>query len=480
MTISCKFHPNQPAYFSCPRCRISFCGACTVVRRRDGYPGAEKMRLCPSCNLPAEWLGVSNVVEPFWRRLHKFFLYPFGLFPLCLMLILATGAVIFKEMGIIGGLAMGFIWALRIKYSFEALKRTAGGDLRPPTLSAELITKDFGPVIKQIILFVILGAASFFVAATLGLFALGILVVFLVLLFPSMLILLVTTNSLFSAVNPFLFVPLALRIGWGYLLMYFFLILLNGAPTALFYSIIQYLPEQSHFFLFSIGESYYSIISYHLMGYVLLQYSEDIGYKVDLDDFHSGEGKPVEPVEISAEDQIMTQVAPLIREGRLDDAIDQIDMAIRSNRANAAVIRERYFKLIKTANRPQKMIEEGDAYVDQLVGENKMLRASQVYADLVAVKPDFSAEPAIMLKLGAWFNENDRPEDALGAYNRLIKAHPASHEVARAYFQAAQTLHTGLRKTEKARKILGAMLKKYPNDEVAPIARQFLERLKSY
>jgi tetratricopeptide (TPR) repeat protein len=480
MTICCKFHPNQPAYFSCPRCGISFCGACTVVRSRDGFAGAEKLRLCPSCHLPAEWLGVSNVVEPFWKRLHKFFLYPFGLFPLCLMLILASAAVVFREMGIIGALVVAFAWAVRIKYSFEALKKTAGGELRPPTLSGELITRDFGPVVKQIILFVILGAASVFVAATAGLFALGVFAVFLVLLFPSMLILLVTTNSLRSAVNPFLFVPLALRIGWGYLLMYFFLILLNGAPTALFYAIIQYLPEQSHFFLFSMGETYYSIISYHLMGYVLLQYSEDIGYRVELDDFHTGEGTSLASPEISAEDQIMTQVAPLIREGRLDDAIDQIDIAVRSGRANASLIRERYFKLIKTANRPQKMLEEGEIYIDQLVGENKMLTAANVYADLVGVKPDFSAEPSIMLQLGAWFNENDRPTDALGAYNRLIKAHPGSHEVARAYFQAAQTLHLGLRKTEKAKKILGAMLKKYPNDPAAPMARQFLERLESY
>jgi len=40
---------------------------------------------------------------------------------------------------------------------------------------------------------------------------------------PAMIIIFVTTESLINAINPMLFIPLAIRIGWGYLLMYFFL-----------------------------------------------------------------------------------------------------------------------------------------------------------------------------------------------------------------------------------------------------------------
>lgn len=465
---------------------MSFCNTCVVARDKGGYAHGEKLYLCPGCNLPAEWLGISNVVEPFWKRLHKFFIYPFGPFPLLLMLVLAVGAVLAKDGGFISALVMLLIWSVRIKYSFEALKTTARGDLRAPKPTADLLTKDFGPVFKQIVLIALLIAAgfgSFFLAAVLGPFGFFLFVVIvlsLVLLSPSMLILLITTNSLFGAINPFLFVPLAVRIGWGYLLMFFFLILLNGAPTALFYSIIQYLPEQTHFFLYSIGETYYSIISYHLMGYVLLQYSEDIGYKVDLEDFRSGDAGAASPVEVAPEDQIMAQVAPLIQEGRMDDAIEQIEVAVRGGRVNAAGIRERYYTLLKTANRPRKLIEEGEVYLEQLVGENKMLKAAQVYGDCVAVEGGFSAEPEVMLKLGGWFNETEKAQDAIGAYNRLIKAYPNSALVPRAYFQAAQALHTGLRNTGKAKKILTALLKKYPNDDVAPMARQFLDRLKTY
>lgn len=480
MKIFCKYHPKQPAYFSCPRCHIHFCNSCVVVRDKGGYAVGEKLHVCPSCSLPADWLGISNVVDPFWKRLHKFFVYPFGVFSLALMVVLAMGAALVEGEGLLSGLVMLLIWSVRIKYSFEALKTTARGDLRPPKITGDLIAKDFSPVFKQIILFALLGGASVLVAMTLGFFALIVFILFLVLLSPSMLILLVTTNSLFAAINPFLFIPLAFRIGWGYLLMFLFLILLNGAPTALFYAIIQYLPEQIHFFLFSIGETYYSIISYHLMGYVLLQYSEDIGYKVDLEDFRTGDAKTSEPIPVSAEDQMMAQVAPLIQEGRLDDAIEQIEIAVRGGRINAAGIRERYYKLIKTANRPEKLIEAGENYLEQLTQEQKMVKAAQVYQDCVNADASFCTDPEVMLKLGGWFNENGKPQEAIGVYNRLIKANPTSSFVARAYFHAAQTLHTGLRNTEKAKKILAAVLKKYPDDEIIPMARQFLNRLQSY
>ncbi|MFZ7128220.1 MAG: tetratricopeptide repeat protein [Desulfobacterales bacterium] len=481
MKTMCKYHPKRPAYFSCPRCRISFCNRCVVVRDKGGYIAGEKIHACPGCRLPADFLGISNIVDPFWKRLHRFFLYPFGVFPVALMLVLAAASVVVNAGGgLIGALAMLLIWAVRIKYSYEVLRTTAGGDLRPPGLTADLLVKDFGLVFKQIILIILLGAACFLTAVQLGVFAFFLLLIFLVLLFPSMLILLVTTHSLFSAVNPFLFLPLAVRIGWGYLMMYFFLLLLNGAPTALFYAIIQYLPDQTHFFLFSVGQTYYSIISYHLMGYVLLQYSEAIGYQVDFDDFHSGDDTSSESTPASPEAEIFSQVGPLIQEGRLDDAIERIEIAVRSGRVDAEAVRDRLYALVKTANRPQKLVELGEGFIGQLTAEGKMVKAAQVYEDCATADAKFSAAPEAMLRIGTWLDENGRSREALDALNRLIKAHPESPLIGRAYFHAAQVLHTGLRNTEKARKILAALIRKFPDDEVVPLARQFLNRLQSY
>ena len=102
---------------------------------------------------------------------------------------------------------------------------------------------------------------------------------------PSMIILLVTTGSLFHAINPVVFVGLAFRIGWAYFLMNFFLILLGSAPAYLAQYVIRFLPPDLHLMLFGFAKSFYTIVSYHLMGYVILQYHEKIGYKVDYEDF---------------------------------------------------------------------------------------------------------------------------------------------------------------------------------------------------
>jgi len=134
-----------------------------------------------------------------------------------------------------------------------------------------------------------------------------------------MIIVLVATGSLIHAINPVVFITIAWRIGWGYLLMYLFLTILGGAPVALGRYVIAYLPANSHLFLFTLAKCFYTIISYHLMGYVILQYHEEIGYEVDLDEEDSilQENKSKQ----RAGNEILNKVDILIKEGKIDDAI---------------------------------------------------------------------------------------------------------------------------------------------------------------
>ncbi|MBL0715391.1 MAG: B-box zinc finger protein, partial [Desulfosarcina sp.] len=364
MSNQCQYHPHHPAQWFCERCQIYLCRGCATERDRGGLHAGEKLHLCAKCNLPVEWLGISSVVDPFWRRLHRIFLYPFGLQPLILMTGLALASVIFAELGLIGVIGAILIWGVRVKYSYEALKYSARGDLRPPPINSRTISEDFNQVFKQFAVFFFIALAFFLISAKLGGFFGIAFLIFVFFFLPAIFILLVTTNSVLHAVNPLLFVQLAIRIGWGYLLMYFFLILLYIAPGALNYYVVQYLPPALHAFLVSIGLTYYSIVFYHLMGCVLLQYSDAIGYQVEFPDFHdpqqAGPSAPASEV-----DRLMVQIDPMVKEGRLEEAVGTVKKAVDAGRVNAVEVREHYYKLLKAAGRTQEMVSEGQLLLDQ-------------------------------------------------------------------------------------------------------------------
>ncbi len=100
-----------------------------------------------------------------------------------------------------------------------------------------------------------------------------------------MIIVLASSRSLFAALNPVVCTRIATRIGASYLLMCIFLLLLLFAPGFILKLTSDAMPEKLLLFLSYAASLYYAIISYNLMGYVILQYHEEIGYEVDADQF---------------------------------------------------------------------------------------------------------------------------------------------------------------------------------------------------
>ena len=258
--------------------------------------------------------------------------------------------------------------------------------------------------------------------------------------------------------------------------MYFFLILLYLAPGSLNYYVLSYLPAALHVFMVSIGQTYYSIVFYHLMGYVLLQYSKAIGYEVAFADFHDPQ-QAGPTAAVSAAEQLMVQIDPMVKEGRLEEAVQTLQQAIGAGRVNGEEIREHHYKLLKAAGRTPEMVTEGQMLLEQFVRATRKSEACQVYLDCAAAK-ELAVAPAILMKLGSWLNESGKHQEAVGAYNRLIKTNPESPLVPKAYFQAAQVLHNGLQLTPKAQKILLGLVKKYPDHDIVPYAQDVLRQMK--
>ena len=377
----CNGHPTRKAHWHCPKCSALLCPECVVERDSENYGQRHTRHFCPKCNQPMDWVGVQNLIEPFWNRMPRIFSYPLSMQPLLLMSVLAVATMFLTGPGIISALLNGAMWLIVIKYSFESLKATAGGNLKPPSISVKTISKDFQQVFKQFGIYIAIFIAFGLINAKLGIF-IGFAFMIVALFFvPAMIILLVTTGSLFHALNPIVFVGLAFRIGWAYFLMYLFLFLLASAPAYLSQYVIRFLPAELHLMLFGFAKSFYTIVSYHLMGYVILQYHKKIGYQVDYEDFKDPNSEDYTPKAVDPDANVLREVAPLIQGGKLDEAISAIEKMTQEQEISGVELSERYYNLLKMRKRKAALLKHSVKYLDILTDKNEKNKAIAVFAE---------------------------------------------------------------------------------------------------
>jgi tetratricopeptide (TPR) repeat protein len=392
-------------------------------------------------------------------------------------------STLFHEVGIFGLLFRIIPWALMVKYAFEALRATAEGRFRPPPLNAQVLSENLGIVFKQIALFIALALLFVFFISRMNplfwiLFGLAILIGL-----PAMIIILAINDDLGQALNPVYFLGMAIRIGWSYLLLFFFLLLLYSAPSALGYAVIRHLPEASQLFFWLAANNYYTLVTYHLMGCVILQYHQRLGYPVELTTLlaslhpSSTAATPTAGVNQSPAAAraagLLHDLPPLIQEGNLDGAISLIQKET-DLKIDDLQLSERYVDLLKMRHRDSERLDYAPHHLDLLVKAGEKDKAMALFTECMG-KEKFSASAMTLFKIGSWFNEQGNAKAAVQAFNLLTKAHPQDALIPKAYFRAAQILHEKLMNTERSRKILTALIAKYPDHEVANFARSYLK-----
>lgn len=483
MTELCASHPTRSAWWQCPNCTTYLCPQC-IVHRKGGYSGSDDYFLCPKCHIQAAQLDTSNFIEPFWRRLHKFFVYPFSSIQSIILIFgLALLSTLFTKSGLIGVFLRLIPWALMVKYSFEALRATSEGNFKPPALSSNTLSENIDIVFKQIVLFIALNLIFFLFIAQMNPFFWIIFGAVIIIGLPAMIIILAINEDLGQALNPVYFLGMAIRIGWGYLLLLFFLALLMIAPSALGYAIIRHMPESTQLYLWMAAKNYYTLVAYHLMGWMILQYHEKISYQISIatllasvfSEVKKEQKSPHEaPPAASREAALLVEVAPLIQEGNLDGAIAVIQRETDPLRISDLQLSERYVNLLTMRQRNEELDGYIPHHLDLLIKADQKDKAMELYSVCMS-KDNFTATPLALFRIASWFNEKGDPKNAVQTLNLLTKSHPQDTLVPKAYFRAAQILHEKLMNTEKAKKVLSALINKYPQHEIASFARNYLE-----
>jgi len=467
MTIHCSHHRSKAAHFTCNQCGDAFCESCISVREHEAYGRKERNYFCPVCNVPAEHIGVGNLLTPFWNRLPKFFLYPLQPVPLILTIVLAVFGSIFFFVPMV----QLVVWIVMMKYAYAVLIQTGTGALRAPEVTTELVTEDIGQVFKQFVIFIILGMITGFVFRTTGPVGGFAFTAFVAIFAPAMIMVLVATNAIIPALNPMIFVPIVSRIGGRYFLMYLFLFFLYVAPSALLAMVPKVVPFPVLKFFSLFFNQYYVLVSYHLMGYVLLQYHEEIGYDVDYEHFMDNQ-ETGKRAKVDEKEQLLTSIGILAQKGRFDDALALVKSET-GGKIDGVELSDQYLKLLQLAGKKEEAIAYAPKHLSLLVKGNQKQKAVDLFGKLTA-KGAAVTNPDDLFTLAGWLKARHDYKQAFKCYTDFVKTSKGHKKVPEAYFELAQLMHEQGKNSIKAEKVLKGMIQKFPDHHLVPEAKAYL------
>jgi tetratricopeptide (TPR) repeat protein len=484
MPITCDRHPTQPAWWRCPKCYKSLCHQC-VSKRQGGHFQERTYYFCSKCNVEVKSHDLSQVIPPFWSRLHKFFVYPLSsLQSAGLLVALSLLSTLFSSPGLFSLIFQFVLWSVMVKYSFECLKFSAEGRFQPPGLTSRVLLENYSIVFKQIVLFVALFMIFTIFIVKLGPIFMVLYGLFCALGLPAMLIILIINENVAQALNPVMVIGMISRIGGMYFLLLFFLMLLSGAPAALGYAVIQHLPEGLQTFMIVFAKNYYTIVTYHMMGYVILQYHERLDYPVELETILasmcpalSSEGSDPKDAQPAQHNELLNDVGLLIQDGELDKAIEEIERRVDIQEIDDLELSKRYFGLLKTQKQQQKLLRYAPHHLKLVAKSDAKSDAVESYLECLRLDKAFALDSVVQFKVASWLTEKGKHKEAILALNSLIKASPEDALVPKAYYRAAQIFRERLGDVEKARKILHTLIAKYPDLEITAFAKNYLGNL---
>lgn len=391
------------------------------------------------------------------------------------MILICSGAYSLATFFGMLGLPLYFLgWGFSLKYAFEILRATSRGKLVPPKINMDTLSQNFGQVFQQgliLLLLIVLGVSLMRITESVPL--LLIYIVLMAFFWPAIVILQVISGSILRAINPLFFVPLVGRIGWAYGLLYFFLVLAAIAPATVF-SFIQStgIPPYALIFCKSSIEMYYMFLTYHLMGYVLLQYHLEIGYTVSYEDFEDvaqdeEEIRPLSPESV--------QIDLLLQDGKLDEA-----MSILRGKANTGGLSDlnlsgKYYELLKTKGEVRELCAFANYYMKNLLAAGQARECVRVYEDCAARDDAYIPVAAIVPELGEALAEEGNVQGALKLYSGFLRKYPRDGKLGEVCLSAAILLNERTGAPDKARQLLQAALARIPESAVRERISNYLK-----
>jgi len=423
-----------------------------------------------SLNRDSYSMANSAHITPFWNRIPKFFLYGFHPYVLILIAAIMAGSYLLG-----GGLFNLVFYVVAIKYGAEALLHTMGGELRPPKLSAEVINENYGLPFKLFIVILCYYFVSARVIEQAGSLPVAITIaIFLEMLTPAIVISLIVTDEIGYALNPINWFNIPFRIGWGYVVMLIFLILFNAVEYAFTDIFISHIPRHLAIPVWMGINTYFIVVMFHLMGYVVLQYHEALGCEPP----NMKEASAREKGEVSTDEGLTTPLLErFIEEGNVDAAVTELSSLIQDSPENME-LRRKMYAYLRANGEYERLKKYAPHYFALLADRGRFSDAANIYIESLQREEPFQpGNPSHYLPVMKELRLRQAHKEAVLLGQGFHKRFPNEPHTAPLYLEMSQVLSQELQRDDLAQQALHFVLKKFPKHEVIPEVEQYLDVL---
>ncbi|MFO3705988.1 hypothetical protein ACI6Q5_13670 [Xanthomonas codiaei] len=314
---------------------------------------------------------------PFWTRIPSIATYPLRGSALYALIALTLCSALLLLPGILTLVVMGVLGMATYTYAFDILRHTADGQPDAPRLGYDSFDS---AVLRLILLAIALGIVIGVAAAIAGPFGLTLAYLGTMLLLPGMLISLAIDGSLRRALNPAVSIDMALRIGWPYLAAYGLLYVIQGSGTAAVFFALKFLPPLVREAAVMMTSIWALFASFHLMGYLVYQYHEELGYVPSGGAAHE---------RIDPDQRLLDEADQYLRDGHSDEAFQALRGAVRS-RAVSLAVHELYQRLLRQHHRNDELREHTRQYINRLLQEKQERRALALQREALDLDATFT------------------------------------------------------------------------------------------
>jgi tetratricopeptide (TPR) repeat protein len=408
---------------------------------------------------------------PFWHRLPRFFLYPLSVGALMRM----AGYSLFGGLAMFippmfGALLSLILWIVFLKYAFVVMERTAGGQFDEPN-DVDGQDGDAAQVIRQFVLFLVFGILFAALGYLLGIPGFVIGAILINVLPPAGIMIIAVTRSLLEALNPFRIYFFIRTIGTPYLALCFILISLTSSGAWLKGFMYSHIHSWLALPVLSFVEFYFALMTYHMMGYVIYQYHDELGLDAKVG-FAEAEAK-LSPNK--AADPVLVELTSLVSNGQEEKAIDLLERELRV-RWEDNDLHERYQKLLVATGKLKLALHHGREFIVKLVNEKRMFQALDLCEECLNIDREFQLQDSYQVYDLAVVAEMSRRRDlALKLMRRFDSRYPEHPHIPAIYLLSAQILNEHFHMHEEAKQILHTLKTRFPEHTLAMEAGKYLE-----
>ncbi|HEX6831891.1 MAG TPA: hypothetical protein VF132_00040, partial [Rudaea sp.] len=366
-------------------------------------------------------------------------------------------------------LPVGFIldllvWVAFFQYGLEVLRWSANGRTQAPEISfsvSDAIAR------YAMLLFVLIETVLMLLSYAYGPFAaLGVGLV-LMAAAPAMVIILALEEGMARALNPIAWLSLMARLGRTYFVLAGFFCLALLVQSVVAAGILKILPELLAAPLIFFVVNYLMIVNFHLIGWVIHEHADELGYSGHLEFQQT-------PADASSEDKTIDAARRRAASGDAAGAATLLRDELISA-PNALALHEEYRHWVRTNEDNAELLQHGTRYIDVLMAQGKERRALEIVRECQQIDPAFALDDAAAItELAHTAADIGQAQLALGlvsGFHKRFRNHP---DIARNYLLAAKLFAERMNKEMQARAMLQQIKIVLPNDPIVPQVDAYL------